>query len=90
VALVLVETVASEETALHRSHNRTESGQSYSDATAEVYRRQLESTRASPPPIPSGAIHVVVDTDATEPGGLDPVLAALRRETIVAAQVPGM
>ncbi|MDQ3923213.1 MAG: ATP-binding protein, partial [Actinomycetota bacterium] len=89
VPLVLVETVCDEEAALERILMRARRGDSRSDATVEVYRRQRAATLASPPPLPSGAVHVLVDTDAGGPVDLDPVLAALRGETIIAARVPG-
>jgi hypothetical protein len=51
----------------------------------------LRSSRAeaSPPAIPRGALRLVVDTDAHRSFHLDPVLAALQREAIIAARIPG-
>lgn len=88
VPLVLLETVCAEETAIARILTRARRGDSRSDATVEVYRRQRAAALASPPPVPSGAVHVPVDTDCGVPVDLDPVLAALRRERIVAASIP--
>jgi aminoglycoside phosphotransferase family enzyme/predicted kinase len=88
VPLVLVETTCDEETAAGRILMRARRGDSRSDATVEVYRRQHAAALASPPPVPSGAVHVVVNTGADGPVNLDPTLAALRREAIVDAQVP--
>jgi uncharacterized protein len=76
VPLVLVETVCDEEAAVERILMRAKRGDSRSDATVEVYRRQRAAALASPPPVPSGAVHVLVDTDAGGPVDLDPVLAA--------------
>jgi uncharacterized protein len=76
VPLVLVETVCDEEAAVGRILMRAKRGDSRSDATVEVYRRQRAAALASPPPVPSGAVHVLVDTDAGGPVDLDPVLAA--------------
>ncbi|MBV9454149.1 MAG: AAA family ATPase [Rubrobacter sp.] len=89
VPLVLVETVCGEETAVGRILTRSGRGDSRSDATVEVYRRQRAAVQASPPNVPRGAVHVVVDTDADRAVFLDPVLAALQREHIITAQVPG-
>ena len=89
VPLVLVETVCDEEAALGRILMRAKRGDSRSDATVEVYRRQRAAALASPPPVPSSAVHVLVDTDAGGPIDLDPVLAALRGKSIIAARVPG-
>ena len=89
VPLVLVETVCGEETAFGRILARSRRGDSRSDATVEVYRRQRAAVQASPPRVPHGAVHVVVDTDADRTAFLDPVLAALHREDIIAPQVPG-
>ena len=88
--LVLLETVCGEETAVGRILARARRGDSRSDATVEVYRRQRAAAEASPPPIPPGAIHVVVDTDGEHPVCLDPVLAALRREAVITARIPGV
>jgi predicted kinase len=87
--LVLVETVCSEETALGRILARARRGDSRSDATVEVYRRQRAAALASPTSVPTGAVHVLVNTDTGGPVDLDPALAALRREAIVAARIPG-
>jgi hypothetical protein len=84
-----VETVCGEETAFDRILARSRRGDSRSDATVEVYRRQRAAVQASPPRVPRGAVHVVVDTDADRTAFLDPVLAALHREDIIAPQVPG-
>jgi aminoglycoside phosphotransferase family enzyme/predicted kinase len=89
VPLVLVETVCGEETAVGRILTRSRHGDSRSDATVDVYRRQRAAVQASPPSVPRGAVHVVVDTDADRATFLDPVLAALHREDIIAPQVPG-
>jgi aminoglycoside phosphotransferase family enzyme/predicted kinase len=89
VPLVLVETVCSEETAFGRILTRSRRGGSRSDATVEVYRRQRAAVQASPPSVPRGAVHVVVDTDADRAVFLEPVLAALHREDIIAPQIPG-
>jgi predicted kinase len=89
VPLVLVETVSGEETAVGRILARSRRGDSRSDATVEVYRRQRAASQASPPPVPSGALHVVVDTEISHPVDFDPVLTALHRESIVTARVPG-
>ena len=89
VPLVLVETVCGQETAVGRILTRSRRGESRSDATVEVYRRQRAAVQASPPTVPRGAVHVVVDTDAGHAAFLDPVLAALYREGIIATQVPG-
>jgi uncharacterized protein len=88
VPLVLMETVCDEETAVGRILMRARRGDSRSDATVEVYRRQRAAALATPPPVPTGTIHVLVDTGAGGPVDLDPALAALRREAIVAARVP--
>jgi hypothetical protein len=88
VPLVLVETVCDEETAIGRILMRARRGNSRSDATVEVYRRQRAAVLASPPPVPSGAVHVLVGTGTGGPVDLDPALAALRREAVVAARVP--
>ena len=88
VPLILLETVCAEETAIARILTRARRGDSRSDATVEVYRRQRAAALASPPSIPSGAVHVRVDTDVGGPVDVDPVLAALRRECIVAARIP--
>jgi uncharacterized protein len=88
VPLILLETVCAEETAIARILTRARRGDSRSDATVEVYRRQRAAALASPPSIPSGAVHVRVDTDVGGPVDLDPVLATLRRECIVAARIP--
>ena len=87
VPLVLLETICAEETAMARIRTRARRGDSRSDATVEIYRRQRATALASPPPIPSGAIHVPVDTDFGVPVDLDAVLVALRREAIVAAKI---
>jgi len=88
VPLVLVETVCDEETAVGRILMRARRGDSRSDATVEVYRRQRAAALASPPPVPSGTVHVLVNTSADGPVDLDPALAALRREAVIAARVP--
>lgn len=90
VPLVLVETVCKEETALGRILTRARRGDSRSDATVEVYRRQRAAALASPPPVPPGAVHVLVNTDTGGPVDLDPALAALLREAIIAARVPDL
>ena len=87
--LVLVETVCDEETAIGRILARTKRGESRSDATAEIYRRQRAAHGATPPTIPREAVHIVVDTDADGPVVLDPALAALKRASIIAARIPG-
>jgi predicted kinase len=87
--LVLIETVSKEETALERLIVRTRRGDSPSDATVEIYQRQRTAVRASPPAIPQGAIHILVDTDMDRPIHLEPVLTALHREAIIAARIPG-
>jgi aminoglycoside phosphotransferase family enzyme len=87
--LVLVETVCGEETALGRILARARRGDSRSDATVEVYRRQRAAALASPTSVPTGAVHVLVNTDTGGPVDLDPTLAALRHEAIVAARIPG-
>jgi aminoglycoside phosphotransferase family enzyme/predicted kinase len=88
VPLVLVETVCGKETAVGRILARAGRGDSRSDATIEVYRRQRAAAEASPPAIPRGALRLVVDTDAHRSLHLDPVLAALQREAIIAARIP--
>jgi aminoglycoside phosphotransferase family enzyme/predicted kinase len=88
VPLILLETVCPEETAIARILTRARRGDSRSDATVEVYRRQRATALASPPLMPSGAIHVPVDTEVRGPVDLDPVLAALRREVITVARIP--
>ena len=87
--LVLIETVCKEETALERLTVRTRRGDSPSDATVEIYRRQRAAAQASPSAMPRGAIHIVVDTDVDRPVHLEPVLTALHREAIIAARIPG-
>jgi uncharacterized protein len=88
VPLVLVETVCGNETAVGRILARAGRGDSRSDATVEVYRRQRAAAEASPPAIPRGALRLVVDTDTHRSLHLDPVLVALQREAIIAARIP--
>ena len=87
--LVLIETVCKEETAVERLAARTRRGDSPSDATVEIYQRQRTAVRASPPAIPHGAIHILVDTDMDHPVHLEPVLTALHREAVIAARILG-
>jgi uncharacterized protein len=87
--LVLVETVCEEETAIRRILDRAKRGESRSDATVEVYRRQRAAHGATPPTVTRDAIHIIVDTDADGPVVLDPALAALKYASIVAARIPG-
>jgi uncharacterized protein len=88
VPLVLLETVCAEEAAIARILTRARRGNSRSDATLEVYRRQRAAALASPPSAPSSTIHVLINTDVGGHIDLDPVLKALRQEDIVAARIP--
>ena len=76
--LVIVETVCDEEVALERISARAAKGTSRSDATADIYRRQRDELVSSPPPVPSDAVLVQVNTSSDAPADLGPTLTALR------------
>ena len=81
--LVLVETVCDQATVAARLAARAARGDSPSDATMATYLRQRTALSANPPPVPSDAMMVQVDTTTEFPRELDPVFAALVREGIV-------
>ena len=84
VPLVLVETTCDEAVALDRIGARSRSGGSPSDATIDVYRWQRQAIATAHPPIPAGALHVVLDTTPDGPTNLDRVLATLDRAGVLA------
>jgi predicted kinase len=88
VTFVLLETVADEEAVTQRLEARSARGDSVSDAGVAIYRQQLERFKASPPVVPDGAVHIVVDTATTDIAVLDPVLAELEHAGILRAEVP--
>jgi hypothetical protein len=49
---------------------------------------QPQTNNVTTPAIPCGALRLVVDTDTHRSLNLDPVLAALQREAIIAARIP--
>lgn len=88
VPTLLVETTCEEGVALDRIVARAARGGSPSDATVEVYRRQWAAVADTPPPVPAGVVHIVLDTSAAGPVCLDPVLAALDRARVLATTAP--
>jgi aminoglycoside phosphotransferase family enzyme/predicted kinase len=88
VPLVLAETICDEDVVARRLQARQVGAASPSDATWETYRRQKELLAAAPPPVPSGAAHVVIDTSPEGPADLGPLLRALERETVIEATIP--
>ena len=81
--LVLVETTCSPETVAKRLAARSARGDSASDATLAIYRRQREAILATPPPLPAGAIEVRIDTEPEGGVRLSPALRALERAGIL-------
>jgi hypothetical protein len=78
----------SEETAVGCIVARVRRGNSPSDATAEVYRRQRVVAQASV--IPHNAVHNLVHTGADRPVHLKPAPAAVHHKNIIAARILGM
>ena len=83
VPFVLVETVCDDAVTERRLAARRARGNSVSDAGVEVYRRQRERQRATPPRVPEGAIVVTIDTTAEGPASLDPALVPLEAAGVV-------
>jgi uncharacterized protein len=81
--LMLVETICDEATVAARLAARVARGDSPSDATLEIYRRQRAALFDSPPYVPHDAVLVKLDTTTGLPGELEPVFAALVREEMV-------
>lgn len=79
VPMLLVETRCDRSVALDRLAARASRGASPSDATTATYREQLAALERTPPPVPPGAVHVVVETGRDDATALDPVFAALGR-----------
>ncbi len=77
VPLVFVETVADDPVVRRRLDARSKRGDSASEATVEIYERQLQAMRETPPPIPQGAEHVRIDTSQDGPVNLDDIYSLL-------------
>lgn len=88
VPLLIIETVCDEPTVAARLEARTAAGASPSDATLATYQQQRATLDASPPPIPTGALTVRVDTTGDVPISLDRMFAVLRDAEIVLAAIP--
>jgi predicted kinase len=88
VPFVLLETVTDDEVVVRRLEARSTRDDSVSDAGVAIYRQQLERFNASPSVVPDGAVHIVVDTTATDIAVLDPVLAELEHHGILWAEIP--
>lgn len=88
VPMMVVETITDEGVVLRRLNERTRRGESISDATAEVYRRQRERHNANPPSLPAGSVHVQIDTSLEEPASLDPALSALANAELIMPHIP--
>jgi hypothetical protein len=85
--LLLVEVTCADAEAYRRLRARAVQGQDVSDARIEIYERQRERLRTSPPGLPDGALHVVLDTTRSDPALLDPVFDLLHRHAILAAGI---
>jgi aminoglycoside phosphotransferase family enzyme/predicted kinase len=83
VPLVLVETTCDDIEVRRRLLARASHGTDPSDAGIAIYERQLTRLRDEPPAVPTGAIHVTVDTTLPTAALLEPVVDALSREAIV-------
>jgi predicted kinase len=88
VPTLFIETVCDEETVAARLAARAARGDSVSDATLETYRRQRELIATTPPTFPEGVTAVTVDTTESNPGLLDPVLAALIETGAIVPRIP--
>jgi aminoglycoside phosphotransferase family enzyme/predicted kinase len=88
VPFVLLETVTDEDVVLQRLEARSAQGDAVSDAGKAIYRQQRARYETSPPVVPDGAVHIVVDTTATDNAVLDPVLAELDRQGVIRAEIP--
>jgi uncharacterized protein len=83
VPLVFVETVADDEVVRRRLDARSKRDDSTSEATVEIYERQLQAMREAAPGIPLGADHVRVDTSSDGPVNLDDVYSLLIAKNIL-------
>lgn len=88
VPLVLVETVADPDVIARRISARQQQPGNITDATVEIFQRQLAAITARPLSIPTSALHIRVDTTADGPVNLDPLWQALRDAGIVEARIP--
>ncbi len=88
VPFVLLETVTDEAVVVQRLEARSARDDSVSDAGVAIHRRQRERFEASPPIVPEGAVHIVVDTTSTDIAVMDPVLAELERAGVIRPEIP--
>lgn len=88
VPFVLVETTCDDHEVRRRLAARRLAGRDPSDAGVAVYDRQRATILAAPPPVPRGTTHIVVDTTASQPAVLEPVLAPLERSGVVVPRIP--
>lgn len=62
-------------------------GQTASEATIEVLRKQRAEAAASPPGWPAGSSVITIDTTSDAPASLDPLLNALGERKLISAQI---
>lgn len=87
VPFFLIETVTDEDVVIQRLEERQRRGDSVSDATVAIHRRQREQYMMKPPVVPPGAIMIEVDTTPDGPTSLDTVLSALEDAGVLMPQI---
>ncbi len=87
VPMLLIETICDEATVAARLEARSAAGTSPSDATLATYQQQRAALDAAPPPVPTGAQPVQVDTSGDLPISIDPVLTVLHEAGVLVAVV---
>ncbi len=88
VPLVLVETVADPDVVVRRISARQQQPDNITDATVEIFKRQLAAVTARPLSVPPGALHIRIDTTPDGPVELDPLWLLLQEVGITTSCIP--
>jgi aminoglycoside phosphotransferase family enzyme/predicted kinase len=88
VTPLFVQTTCNEDIVAKRIAARQASGQSLSDATLDIHRRQRATVSAHQAAMPEGVIHINIDTSSQGPIDLDPFFSELDAAGMLAPRIP--
>lgn len=87
VPLVLVETAADPDVTARRIATRQQQPDAITDATVEIFRRQLAAVTARPLRVPANARHIRIDTTPDGRVNLEPFWQAIHQIEVVTADI---
>jgi aminoglycoside phosphotransferase family enzyme/predicted kinase len=88
VPLVLVETVADPDVVVRRISARQRQPDNITDATVEIFQRQLAATTARPLSVPPSALFLRINTTPDGPVEMDPLWQLLDEAGIITSRLP--